>query len=301
MAEYAPVRTLLFVPGNRPERVDKAVTAGADAVIIDLEDAVPLALKEETRPLVREKVLQHSQEHIVVRVNALDSGFLRDDLDAIVTATLRCIIVPKVEDSAHIREIHRLLGEVETAQEMEPGTISIIPLIESAKAVQNIYEIVSERTNPERLFTVAFGAADYTLDMGIEMTREGSELFYPRSRIAVACKAARVAPPLDTPFMIDVKDVEGLRIDALRAKTLGFQGKLCVHPSQVVPCNEIFSPSADEIEYAGQVIEAFDEAEAQGLAAIQLNGKMIDYPVVERSKRILRLAERMGVTKNRAQ
>jgi len=295
MAEYAPMRTLLFVPGNRPERVDKAVAAGADAVIIDLEDAVPLASKEETRPMVREKLLQHAQGHIMVRVNALDSGFLQGDLDAVVMGALRCIIVPKVEGPAHIRDIHRLLSEAESAGGMEPGTISIIPLIESARAVQNIHAIVSEQIEPERFHTVAFGAADYTLDMGIEMTGGGDELFYPRSRIAVACRAAGVEPPVDTPFMIDVKDMEGLRIDALRAKTLGFQGKLCVHPSQVAPCNEIFSPSAGEIAYARQIIETFEEAEAQGLAAIQLEGKMIDYPVVERSRRILRLAERMGV------
>jgi len=294
MAEYTPLRTLLFVPGNRPERVDKAVNAGADAVIIDLEDAVPLASKEETRPLVREKVQQHRKENIIVRVNALESGFLEDDLDEIVTEELHCIIVPKVESPSNVREINSLLLEAERRKGLEAGAISFIPLIESAKAVQEIYEIVYEKTSPERLFTVAFGAADYTLDMGIEMTRGGDELFYPRSRIAVACKAAGVNPPIDTPFMIDVKDTEGLKVDAIRAKTLGFQGKLCVHPSQVAPCNEIFSPAADEIEYARQVIDAFEEAEAQGLAAIQLNGKMIDYPVVERSKRILRLAERIG-------
>jgi len=295
MAQYAPIRTILFVPGNRPERVDKAVTAGSDAVVIDLEDAVPLASKEETRPLVREKLLQYAEEHIMVRVNAVDSGFLQGDLDAVVTGALRCIIVPKVEGPAHIRDIHRLLGEAEAAKGIGPGRISIIPLIESARAVQNIHAIVSQKIEPERLHTVALGAADYTLDMGIEMTRGGDELFYPRSRIAVACRAAGIEPPLDTPFLIDVRDVEGLTADALRAKTLGFQGKLCIHPSQVAPCNEIFSPSPGEIAYARQVIEAFDEAEARGLAAIQLKGKMIDYPVVERSKRILRLAERMGV------
>ncbi|MBN2570148.1 MAG: CoA ester lyase [Deltaproteobacteria bacterium] len=294
MNEYATLRTLLFVPGNRPERVEKAVNAGADAVIIDLEDAVPLALKEETRPLVREKVRQHGNVNIIVRVNALESGFLKGDLDEIVIKELRCIIVPKVESPSNLREINSLLLEAEMRKGLEAGAISVIPLIESAKAVQEIYEIVSEKTSPERLFTVAFGAADYTLDMGIEMTREGNELFYPRSRIAVACKAARVEPPLDTPFMIDVKDAEGLKIDALRAKTLGFQGKLCVHPTQVVLCNEIFSPTADEVQYARQVVIAFEDAEASGMAAIQLNGKMIDYPVVERSKRILRLAERIG-------
>ena len=294
MKEWGPIRTALFVPGNRPDRVDKAVSSGADVVIIDLEDAVPPSQKEESRSKVREKIAAFRDREILVRVNAIGSEFLPGDLDEIIVDGLSCIIVPKVEERADIREIDGYLGEAERRNDLEPGTISVIPLIESARAVQNVFEILSEKTDPRRLFTAAFGAADYTLDMGVEITREGTELHYPRSRIAVACRAAGVDPPLDTPFMIDVKDVEALKTDARRARQLGFQGKLCIHPIQIEPCHAVFSPTAEEIKHAERVIQAFEDAEARGIGAIQLDGKFIDPPIVERSRRIVKLAAAIG-------
>jgi citrate lyase subunit beta/citryl-CoA lyase len=294
MKDLGPIRTALFVPGNRPDRVDKAVSSGADVVIIDLEDAVPPSQKEQSRPEVREKVAAFRDREILVRVNPIGSEFLPGDLDEIIVDGLSCIIVPKVEESADIREIDGYLGEAERRNGLEPGTISVIPLIESARAVQNVFEILSEKTDPRRLFTAAFGAADYTLDMGVEMTMEGTELHYPRARIAVACRAAKVDPPLDTPFMIDLKNVEALKTDAQRARQLGFQGKLCIHPIQIEPCHAVFSPTAEEIEQAERVIQAFEDAEAQGIGAIQLDGKLIDTPIVERSRRIVKLAAAIG-------
>ena len=294
MKELGPIRTALFVPGNRPDRVDKAVGSGADAVIIDLEDAVPPAQKEQSRAAAREKIAAFPESEILVRVNAIGSEYLAGDLDEIVAPGLGCIIVPKVERREHVREIDRRLGEAERRKGLERGAIAVIPLIESARAVQNAFEILSERTDPRRLFTAAFGAADYTLDMGIEMTMEGTELHYPRSRIAVACRAAGVDPPLDTPFMIDVKNVEALTADARRARELGFQGKLCIHPIQIEPCHAVFSPSREEIEHAERVIRAFEDAEARGIGAIQLDGKFVDAPIVERSRRILKLAAAIG-------
>ncbi len=294
MKGLGPVRTALFVPGNRPDRVDKAVSSGADVVIIDLEDAVPPAQKEEARSKVREKVVEFRDREILVRVNAIGSEFLSGDLVEIVVEGLGCIIVPKVESAEDIREIAAQLREAERRNGLEIGTVSMIPLIESARAVENVFEIMSERTGPRKLVTAAFGAADFTLDMGIEMTMEGTELHYPRSRIAVACRAAEVDPPLDTPFMIDVKDVEGLEADARRARQLGFQGKLCIHPIQIEPCHAVFSPTADEIEHAQRVIQAYEDAEARGIGAIQLDGKFIDPPIVEKSRRIVKLAAAIG-------
>ena len=188
-----------------------------------------------------------------------------------------------------MQEINRILLCFERERGIQDGAISIIPLIESARGVQDIHQIVSERTDPSRLLTVAFGAADYTLDLGIEMTADGPELAYARSRIPIACRAAGVERPLDTPFMINLSDNEGLEADARRAKQLGFQGKLCIHPNQIVLCNAVFSPTQDEIDYARKVVEAFGEAEAKGLGAIQIDGKFIDYPVVERLRRIAEL------------
>ena len=295
MTTLGPLRTALFVPGNRPDRVDKAVNSGADAVIIDLEDAVAFAEKEETRLKVREKVFEHPDRKILVRVNALNTPFFHGDLEEVIVGDLAGIIVPKVERVEDIHEIHKRLLNVEREKGLTPGSVSIVPLIESAMAVQNIFQIVSGETDPPRICTVALGAADYTLDLGIEMTRQGEELTYPRSRIAIACRAAGVDPPLDTPFMIDLKDLEALKVDAKRAKQLGFQGKLCIHPNQIEPCHAVFSPTKEEVSYAERVVQAFEEAETKGIAAIQLDGKFIDYPVMERSRRILRLAAAIGI------
>ena len=293
MTAFGPIRTALFVPGTRPDRVDKALTSGADLIIIDLEDAVPLAQKQETRPKVRGKVLEHGGKKTIVRVNAIGSGFCQGDLDEVIVKELGCIMLPKVEDAEQIREIHGRLLRVEKERGMSPGAVSVIVLIETARAVQNIFQLLSEKTDPARLLTAAFGAADYSLDLGMEITKEGAELLYPRSRIAVACRAAEIEPPLDTPFMIDLKDMEGLKADAMRAKQLGFQGKLCIHPNQIEPCHAIFSPTEEEVLYAEKVVQAFEEAESSGVAAIQLDGKFIDYPVVERARRTLELAKQM--------
>ena len=285
------LQTALFVPGNRQDRVDKAVRAGADAVVIDLEDAVPPAQKEETRSLVREKILEHKDYPIIVRVNGLETPFIRGDLEEIRVESLSCIMVPKVESPEDIREINRLLSAIE--ERIGPGSkgMPIMALIESAKGVEQVFKIVTQKTVPKRLITVAFGAADYTVDMGIEMTRSGEELLYPRSRIAVACQAGNVEPPLDSPFMLDLKDLEALQQDAQRAKRLGFKGKLCIHPNQVDICNKVFAPTEKEIENARRVLDAFQKAEKQGQGAVQLEGKFIDYAIVKRAKRILGVGE----------
>jgi citrate lyase subunit beta/citryl-CoA lyase len=284
------MRTALFVPGNRPDRIEKAFNTEADAIIIDLEDAVPLSEKENTRTKVKEKVIQFNDRMILVRVNALGSPFIKGDLNETIIEGVNGIILPKVEKADDIHDINKLLLEVEKKRSLPEGSIHLFPLIESAAAVQHVYDIVSTKTKPERIYTVAFGAADYTLDMGIEMTMEGNELYYARSKIAIACRAAGIAPPVDTPFMIDLKNTEALVMDAKRAKELGFQGKLVIHPKQIDPCNRLFSPTPEEIDKAEKIVQAFEEAEAAGMAAIQLEGKFIDYPVVKRSKDILALA-----------
>lgn len=285
------MRTALFVPGNRPDRVEKAFNTEADVIIIDLEDAVPLSEKEATRSKVREKVTQFADRMIIVRINPLGSPFIKGDLEEAVVEGVKGIMLPKVERADDIHDINRLLLDVEKKRALPEGTFLVFPLIESASAVQHIYEIVSTKTKPQRIYAVAFGAADYTLDMGIEMTLEGNELFYARSRISVACKAAGIAPPIDTPFMIDLADIDALVADAIRAKRLGFQGKLVIHPRQIEPCNRIFSPSPEKIARAKKIVQAFERAEAAGMAAIQLEGRFIDYPVVKHSKEILALAD----------
>jgi citrate lyase subunit beta / citryl-CoA lyase len=285
-----PLRTALFAPGNRPERVEKALQLNADAVIIDLEDAVPVAEKESTRSLVREVLDKHPGKRMYVRVNALNTPYVAEDVKAVVTKNLVGIVLPKAESPEDIFEIDRLLSRHEREAGLTPGSLEVIPQCETAKGLEECYRIASARPEHHRILTLTFGAADYTLDLGIQLTREGMELEYPRSRLPVACRAGRVMPPLDSPWMVDLKDMDGLVAEAKRARAYGFMGKLVIHPNQVGPCNEIFTPSQEEINYAKNVVGAFEKAEKEGKAAIQLEGKFIDYPIVEKSRRIVELA-----------
>jgi len=280
-----PLRTVLFVPGNRPDRIEKALASAADAVIIDLEDAVPIAQKEKVRLPVREILDKNPSKRTYVRVNGLRTPYCKDDIEAVLSPNLSGIFLPKVESPADSFEIDRLLNE------LKAGDIDLIAICESAKGVEEIYSTVSAKTTSYRFSTVAFGAADYTLDLGIELTKKGRALDYPRSRIPVACRAAGIAAPLDTPWMIDIQDINGLIEDAKKAKAFGFQGKLIIHPNHIDVCNEIFSPTEQEISFAREVIEAFEEAEREGKAAISLSDKFIDYPIVEKARRVLSMID----------
>jgi citrate lyase subunit beta/citryl-CoA lyase len=290
MNTLGPIRSALFVPGNRPDRVDKAVRAGADAVIIDLEDAVPMAAKEDARLLAAEKVSFHREYCVLVRINALETGLAEHDIDAVVVDGLKGIVLPKAARAGDMDRIHSLLLEAEKKNRLDAGSVALVPLIESALGVENAFRVASAESVKDRIYTIAFGAADYSLDLGIDLTLSGEELYYPRARLAVACRAAELEPPIDTPYMIDITDLSGLEVDAVRARQVGFQGKLCIHPKQVPVVNNLFSPTAEDIAEAQRIVDAFVAAEADGAGAVQLDGKFIDYPVVAKAKRILSLA-----------
>jgi len=285
-----PLRTALFVPGNRPDRAAKALGLAADAVILDLEDAVPIAEKEKTRALVRDVLESSPGKRVYVRVNGLSTPYCREDLEAVVCGNLTGILMPKVESPENVFQTDKILTELEKAAGLEIGSLEVVSLCESATALEGIYQTAS--TNPEhhKISAVAFGGADYVVDMGVTMTRRARELEYPRQRIPVACRAAGISPPIDTPWMVDIKDIDGLVEDAKRAKAYGFQGKLLIHPIQIEPCNEVFTPTKEEIVYAKRLIKAFEEAERTGRAVFQLEGNLIDYPMLERAKRICALA-----------
>ncbi len=286
-----PLRTALFVPGNRPERMGKAIESGSDAVIIDLEDAVPYSEKEKARLQVNEFLGKNIPKKIYVRVNGLNTPFCEEDIESVINENLAGIMLPKVESKEDIFKLDKFLTNSERNAGLEIGTIEIISICESAKGLEELYSIVSAEPEHHRVSIVVFGAADFTLDLGISLTHEGKELEYPRRRIPVACRAAGIVPPLDSPWMIDLKDFDGLIEDAKKAKAYGFQGKIVIHPSQIKYCHDVFTPSEKEIAYAKMVIEAFEDAEREGKAAIQIDGKFIDYAIVEKSKRTCALAK----------
>lgn len=292
----SPLRSFLFAPGNRPRMLQKVGQCGADAVILDLEDAVPISEKEATRQAVHDAIGAIDTCPVYVRVNPLvaTAGFSQPigeaDLAAIIRPGLAGIILPKAESPDDLRRADTLLHGLESQHGLAPGSVDVIPIIETALAVQHAYDIAASGTRVKRL---AFGAGDFTRDIGVAWSRREIESQYARSALVIACRAAGLEPPLDTVW-VDLRDQRGLAHSARTAKQLGFQGKMAIHPSQVEPINTVFSPSAAEIAFATRVVDAFTQAEADGLASIQLDGQFIDYPIVESAQRVLATAEALG-------
>jgi citrate lyase subunit beta/citryl-CoA lyase len=285
-----PLRSLLFAPGNHARRVAKALSLPADAVILDLEDAVAIAEKPATRALVAGALGKQRRGLLYVRVNAMSTEFCYGDLVAVVRPGLDGIILPKAESAAQLQAIDWLIGELERANSVALEQIDLMPIIETGLGIAAVREIAASGTRVRRL---AFGAGDYALDMNIAWTRDEAELAHARAAVAVASRAAGLDPPIDTVWT-DLRDGEGLAEAARRAQRLGFQGKMCIHPDQLAVVNTAFTPSEAEIAHAERVVAAFAEAEAAGSASIQLDGQFIDYPIVARAQRILEAMARIG-------
>ncbi|MFQ5860660.1 MAG: HpcH/HpaI aldolase/citrate lyase family protein [Dehalococcoidia bacterium] len=283
-----PLRSLLFVPGNRPDMLGKARNLDADVLVPDLEDSVPATEKGRARETVREALptLAQRGQLVVVRVNPLVTGLTWEELATLVGPHLYGISVGKVESPWELQEYDRILTTLEGGAEVKLGQVKLIPWLESARAVVRASELAS--ASP-RVVAVAFGAEDFTNDMGIQRTDMGEEVSFPRALVAVAARATGVLA-LDTPY-VNFRDAEGLQRDIQAALRLGYKGKFAIHPAQLEPINTLFGPSPEEVEYARRVVQAFEEAEAQGRAAIALDGKMIDIPVVKRARNLLTLAE----------
>jgi citrate lyase subunit beta / citryl-CoA lyase len=281
--EVQPLRSFLFAPGNHPRRVEKALTLNADAVILDLEDAVATAEKAATREIVAAAFERPRRGLLYVRVNAVDTEFCYGDLVAIVRSGLDGIILPKVESTAGLATVDWLLAQLERDRGLPPGGIDLIPIIETARGLDRLGAILATGT---RIRRVAFGAGDFTLDVNMAWSRGEAELAHARAAIVTASRAARIEAPLDTVW-VDLTDRDGLEASARTALGFGFQGKMCIHPDQIAVVNRVFTPSDEEIAFAERVAAAFAKAEADGSAAIQLDGKFIDYPIVYRAQRVL--------------
>jgi citrate lyase subunit beta/citryl-CoA lyase len=283
------LRSLLFVPGNRPDMLEKALGLAPDALVPDLEDSVPPAEKANARDIVASFVPRLAEAGVAVipRANPASTGLLEEDLAALVGPGIFGITVGKIGDASQLQHVAGHVDRLEAEADLEKGRIKLVPWIETAVAVVNAYEICS--ASP-RVVAVAFGAEDFTNDMEIERTEDATEIVYPRQVVAVAARAAGVLA-LDTPY-VAYRDADGLRRDAGLARGLGFRGKFAIHPSQIEPINEAFAPTEAELEYARRVVSAFEEAEESGSGATSLDGKMIDIPVVRRARSLLDLASK---------
>lgn len=282
------LRTLLFVPGNQERRLEKVRSIPADAFILDLEDSVPPSEKDSARQMVAASIdgLASSGQEVFVRINALSTPYAIPDIRMVITRGLRGICLPKSESTDHIHKADTLISDAEREAGLEMGSIGLLALIETPKGIINACGIAGASS---RILGVNFGAEDYALEMGINRTKEGAEIHYPRMVISLACHAANVLA-IDSVYT-DLRDEEGLIKETRLAGQMGFQGKLVIHPDQISPVNQVFTPSEEETTYARRIVEAFEVAVSQGQASISLDGKMIDTPVAERARKLLTLAE----------
>ncbi len=261
-------RSFLFVPGNRPERFDKACAAGADGTLIDLEDAVAPPDKAEARAAIRTWL--GPSRAVYLRINGADTDWFQEDLALLARPGVKGVVLPKAEHSAPITEIHAAAHGV-----------PVVALIESALGLRNVESIAAAG-----VARFAFGSIDFQLDLGI--TGEREELLFARSSLVLVSRLAGLPPPIDG-VTVALDEPAQLADDIAYARRLGFGGKLCIHPRQVAAVNAGFLPPAADVEWAKRVLDAADQAAGN---AVRLDGKMIDKPVIDRARAILQSAER---------
>lgn len=283
-------RSMLFAPANDLRKVGKALLLNVDGTVLDLEDAVALSEKTNARNALKEALSLPRRGDVFIRVNSVQTEFILSDLLAAVTEGVKGLVVAKSESAEEIRQVDWLIGKIEKERGLTEGSMEIIPFIESANAIVNAFSIASSSPRVSRMF---FGGVDYVLDIGTTFSKGGTEIFYARSQLVVASRAAGIEPPIDTVYP-DFKDIEGLVADAKAVRQMGFQGKLAIHPGQIEPLNEVFTPTPEEISWAEKIVAVFDEEEAKGQAVFQVDGKMIEYPIANRARRIIALAEQIA-------
>lgn len=295
MTDFTLRRSLLYVPGNMPSMLQNIPIFNCDAVIIDLEDAVPLSEKDAARHLVQHFLKNYTDRNkeLLVRINPLDSRWGYEDLKVVLPALPDGIRLPKADTPEIVERLDTLLTEFEEELDLEIGRFRVLPSLESALGIINAVGIAN---SSQRIFALAFGAEDYTASMEIERTKGGEELFNARTRVLWAAKAAGIQA-IDTIFA-DVGDMDGLRAETELAKRLGYTGKCLVNPRQIEVVHDVFAPKQEEVDYALQVIEAIQRARLLGTGVISLKGKMVDAPVVKRAARVLRTAYAHGMVDN---
>ena len=289
------LRSMLYVPANSWRMINNATSEGADAVILDLEDGCPMPEKETARVFARDSIgmLKEYDLQVFVRVNSLETGLTPTDISYVVVQGLDGIMLAKTESKEDILAVEKLIRDEEQKKEIEANSITVAALLETPKGILNLLDIIAAS---QRVIAVGFGAGDFSREMGAGMgvTKLSPEEYFPmvlfaRSSIALAARAAGIQA-IDTPFFGLVIDLEGLRRETEKVKLLGFSGKQLTHPRHVATANEVFSPAKEEIDFANQVVEAYEDARAKGLGATTIGGKMIDYGSFKRAESLLSLA-----------
>ncbi len=291
--EYASSRdrmrfSRLYIPGNTPGMMINAGIYNAHGIILDLEDSVAPEKKDEARLLVRNALRQvdfYGAERMV-RINQLPRGL--DDLDEVIPHNVHVVLLPKCESRQQIEEVNQKIQTIQDKQNLS-GEVYLMPIIESALGVVRAYEIASAAQN---VVAVAIGLEDYCADLGVQRTKEGLESQFAKSYLVNACKAAGVQA-IDSVFS-DFQDEAGLRKTVLQSKSIGFEGIGCIHPNQIKPIHESFTPQEDELGKAKAIVRVFEKAKENGLGVVALGSKMIDAPVVKRSIQLIDRAIELG-------
>jgi len=283
------LRTMLFVPGHLPRFLEKATQTEADAVILDVEDSVPPPHKPEARQNIRQYLDRRAyRQQVFIRVNALDTGMLPEDLRWTVHPATTGFMFTKVCDERDIVHFDRLLTQAERETGLEEGHSRMCPLIETACAGLHTYRIA---TASPRMVALAFGGEDYLTDLDGLHRKHGLGFLVPRALLVMAARAARLEA-IDTPYL-DIADDEGFTREVTLARELGFSGQLVIHPSQVAIANRIFSPSEDEIREARRIVDAIEDGRRKGLGVGLLDGSLIGPPMEKRARAVLRKVERI--------
>ncbi len=283
---------MLFVPGNNPGMLADAHIYGSDSVMFDLEDSVSLGEKDAARMLVYNalKTIDYGEVETVVRVNPLSTPYGAEDIKAMVAAGVQVIRMPKTETAQDVIDTEKAIEAAEIAYGREVGSTKILTAVESALGIVNAYAIA---TASKRIIGIALGAEDYVANLKTTRSKDGVELFYARSVIVVAARAAGI-DALDTVYS-NVNDTEGLIEQTKLIKQLGFDGKSIINPRQIDPIQQVYTPTTVEIEKAMRIVAAAEEAEKRGSGVVSLDGKMVDKPVYMRALRVINLAKAMNL------
>lgn len=290
MSSSYPVRSVLFVPGSRPEFLVKAAAAGADAIILDLEDSVAPQTKAEARSNVADALRRSSPDRLTfVRINHPGLGGLESDLSVLAPHAMQALVVPKVDGVQDVEPVDRLLCEFERANGLAPRAISLMVTVESSLGLRNLFDVLRATPRARGAGLASAEEGDFMVDIGGRWTPGGTALAYARGKFVCDARAAGVDWVMDGAFM-NLKSAEALETECELARTFGFNGKMAIHPRQVPVINKVFSPTAEEIQRARELVAAFRAAEAQGKGAVQFQGMMVDYANVKRAEKILALA-----------
>jgi len=280
-------RSFLYVPANREKFLEKALALPSDAFIFDLEDSVPAAVKANARTGVRDYAPKIADNRVWVRVNGLETGLAEADLDAVIGVKgIAGIFLPKVESRDEVMRWDGMIGALEKARGLTTGSTRLVLSIESAKGVLNAYDMSIAAA---RVASLSFGGAqdgDLNTDLGCVWSIDGPEMLHARCHTLLCARAARFDTPLDGVFS-NVRDPEGFEKDTALSRRLGYRGRKLIHPSQIEPCNRLYTPSEAELDYYSRVLEAFDKALAQGSASTTVDGKMIDVAMANAARRVL--------------